>query len=69
MKKLMIGDKVKFNEKVYSDPYTPFYDEYKDHEFVVIALHYNDSHVELSCTSDSNLAVVGYVHADELFIL
>lgn len=62
-----VGKCVVFNPKVYSVPYTPFYDKYKGHTFVVSDVA--EDHYALKCISDNNLIVDGYVHEDELEVL
>lgn len=59
------GTIVFFHEKVYTGPYAPYYDAYKDQLFEVIACHYGD-HFELQCISDFSVHVDGFVHGDEL---
>lgn len=61
-----VGMEVYFRSKVFSPPYSPYYDAYKGHKFKVVRLHYDDSHIELKCISDPNVIVAGYVHPDEL---
>lgn len=55
----------KFKQKVFKTPYTPYYDHYKGHKFVIKEMHEGD-HVYLECISDSNVKVNGYVHLDEI---
>lgn len=59
------GSIVFFHDKVFSSPYAPYYDEYKDQLFEVLAIHEGD-HYELICISDFSVNVKGYVHGDEL---
>lgn len=61
-----LGDRVEFDSKVYWPPYAPWYDNYKYQEFTVVALHHEDSHIELICITDPSIEVEGYVHPDEL---
>ena len=54
----------RFKDFVYSTPYTPYYNTYKDHEFIID--HYSEEdelrqHVWLICVSDASLRVNGYV--------
>ncbi len=60
------GDVVYFHEKVFGPPWQPYYDKYKDLIFVVVALHYDDTHVELTCLEDPNIKVDGYVHLGDI---
>ena len=61
-----VGMEVYFRSKVFEPPYTPYYDAYRGRKFRVVAMHYEDTHVELECIDDPNLKVAGYVHPDEL---
>lgn len=63
--KIGVGMEVYFRSKVFSAPYTPYYDAYRGHKFKVVGIHYGD-HVELTCISDPSVQVAGYVHDDEL---
>ena len=68
----MLSEKVKFLDKVYKPPFKPFYDKYKDHEFMVKHFHPEDNdkrHVWLECLTDPELKVEGYVHVGDLTIL
>ena len=65
---MKIGDKVRFSEKVFKAPYTPWYNSYKGHEFSVVGFHHGNTHVEVKCTT-GKIKVLGYVHPDELVIL
>lgn len=61
--------KYRFCEKVYSAPYAPYYDSYRDHVFVID--HYSEEdesrqHVWLTCVSDPDIVVKGYVELDQL---
>lgn len=68
-----IGELVKFNEKVYDEPYTPYYDEYAGHTFMVeeIIVYDEDpdykpvTHYKLKCVT-GNVIVQGNVHQDEI---
>lgn len=62
-----VGKCVVFKPKVYSAPYTPYYDKYKGHTFVVTDVA--EDHYALKCISDSNVIVDGYVHEDDLEVL
>lgn len=63
---MKIGGFVKFADKVFTPPYTPYYDAYKGHVFQVVAYHDNFSHVELKCYDDPSIVVNGHVHLDEV---
>lgn len=63
--KLKAGTYVYFHEKVFREPYSPYYDNYKNHKFRIVKTH-EDNHYELECISDPNLIVKGWVHGDEL---
>ena len=60
----------RFNEKVYEPPFTPYYDRYKDHLFMIDHYHPDpdaaDDHVWMTCLTDSDVLVDGYVHLDVL---
>ena len=65
----MVSQKFKFLDKVYRPPFKPYYDKYREHEFVIKHFHPEDAdnrHVLLECVSDPNLKVDGYVHIDDL---
>ena len=59
---------VTFNEKVFKEPYIPYYDVYFGHTFKVIARHEGD-HYTVVCIDDPNVKVQGNVHEDELVIV
>lgn len=62
----------RFAAKVFEEPYTPYYDSYQGHIFVID--HYHDDvhpeeaydHVWLKCVDEPNLKVNGYVELDNL---
>lgn len=59
----------KFKDHVYEKPYTPYYDDYKGHEFIIDHFSKEDEmnqHVWVKCTSNENILVKGYVHLDDL---
>lgn len=61
----------RFDQKVFSEPYAPYYDAYKNQTFVVDHVSSEDesgSHVWLTCISDASIKVSGYIHLDELVI-
>lgn len=60
-----------FHDKVFSEPYTPYYDAYRGHTFVIDHASDEDetgNHVWLTCISDDSIKVAGYVHLDQLVI-
>jgi hypothetical protein len=68
-----VGSIVKFKNKVYTEPYAPYYDLYKDHVFQIDKIGHPDEdepidnrHVLLKCLDNPSLLVAGYVHEDEL---
>jgi hypothetical protein len=73
-----IGDVVIFREHVYYPPFTPHYDRYKEHIFIVEKYYDEDdadelledgeidSHLWLKCVSDPIIKLKGYVHAEDL---
>jgi len=59
----------KFKDFVYEKPYAPYYDRYREHEFVID--HYSaedetQQHVWLTCVTDSSIVVAGYVELHQL---
>ena len=62
--KMKIGSKVVFIEKVFSPPYTPYYDAYRGHTFEILEIGEGE-HVHLKCVS-GNVMVQGWPHFDEL---
>jgi hypothetical protein len=60
-----VGEKVHFKRHVFNGSYAPNYNEYAKHNFEVVALHYEDSHIELKCI-DGDVKVKGYVHPTDL---
>jgi len=63
--KFNIDELVVFSPKVYAPPYKPYYDNYVEQIFKIVAFHEGD-HIELECISDSNIIVNGYIHPDEI---
>jgi hypothetical protein len=60
-----------FHDKVFKEPYTPYFDSYKGHTFVIDHASDEDetgNHVWLTCISDDSVKVAGYVHLDQLVI-
>lgn len=60
-----------FHDKVFLEPYAPYYDAYRGHTFVIDHASTEDetgNHVWLTCVSDENIKVAGYVHLDQLVI-
>jgi hypothetical protein len=61
----------RFDQKVFSEPYAPYYDDYRDQTFVIDHASSEDAlsnHVWLTCISDSSIKVSKYVHLDQLVI-
>lgn len=61
--------KYRFCEKVFHKPYAPYYDQYRGHVFEIDHYHPEDSfghHVWLSCVSDPDIVVAGYVEMYQL---
>jgi len=59
----------KFLPHVYEGWYSPYYDAYKGHKFIIERQHPDDPtglHVFLKCVTDENLVVEGCVHFDDL---
>jgi hypothetical protein len=57
-----------FHPKVFTQPYAPYFDAYKGHQFVVDHVHPEPEatdHVWLRCI-DGDVAVDGYVELDQL---
>ncbi len=60
-----------FHDKVFLEPYAPYYDAYRGHTFVIDHASTEDetgNHVWLTCVSDESIKVAGYVHLDQLVI-
>lgn len=60
-----------FHDKVFAEPYTPYYDAYRGHTFVIDHASNEDktgNHVWLTCISDDSVKVAGYIHLDQLII-
>jgi hypothetical protein len=60
-----VGEKVHFKRHVFEGSNVPHYNEYAGHQFEVVALHYDDTHVELKCI-DGNVKVKGYVETYDI---
>ena len=61
--------KFKFDNKMFKAPFAPFYNRYKDHEFVIDHYHPEDElqqHVFVKCVDDPELKVDGYVDIRDL---
>jgi hypothetical protein len=61
--------KYKFRDLVFEPPYAPYYDSYRGHVFVID--HYSEEdeskqHVWLTCASDPDIIVEGYVELYQL---
>ena len=61
--------KYKFRGLVFEPPYTPYYDSYRGHVFAID--HYSEEdesrqHVRLTCVSDPDIIVKGYVELYQL---
>ena len=78
MKKLKVGDRVVFKDKVFKGVYVPHYDEYKGHVFEIVNIwnqqvimwdeenfDENFGHVKLKCVS-GKVKLKGHVHEDEI---
>jgi hypothetical protein len=58
-----------FKKHVYAPPYTPYYDAYKGHVFVIDHYHPDKDatdHVWLICVDDPKVKVLGYVEIGDL---
>lgn len=58
------NQKYVFADKVFRDPFTPFFDSYKDHVFVIENRY--DDHLALKCVDDPSIRVSGLVEMDLL---
>ncbi len=68
---MMAKTQYHFHDKVFLEPYAPYYDAYRGHTFVIDHASSEDetgNHVWLTCISDENIKVAGYVHLDQLVI-
>ena len=69
---MMAKTQYRFHDKVFLEPYTPYYDAYHGHTFVIDHASSEDetgNHVWLTCISDENIKVGGYIHLDQLEII
>lgn len=79
---MKIGTRVKFEPKVFTAPYVPYYDAYFGEVFEIIQFHVDSTveddliesdqyelgcHVELKCVSNPSIVVAGLVHDNELY--
>lgn len=62
---IAVGNKVHFKRHVFEGSYVPHYNEYAGHQFEVVALHHDDTHVELKCLT-GDVKVKGYVETYDL---
>jgi len=62
---IKVGNKVHFRDHVFDESCIEHYREYGGHQFEVVALHYDDSHVELKCLT-GDVKVKGYVEIYDL---
>lgn len=53
-----------FADKVFRSPYAPYFDNYKDHVFVIVGEV--DDHYDLRCVDDPSVGVDGWVEFDLL---
>jgi hypothetical protein len=60
------GARVRFRAKVFRPPWSPHYDEYRGHLFVIEAFKHSRSHLQLRCLSDPTIVMKGLVHPDEV---
>lgn len=58
---LTVGEKVHFRKHVFVGNGASQYSEYAGHVFEVVALQYDNTHVELKCIDNVDLKVKGYV--------
>ena len=62
----LVGDKVRFKEKVFKAPYTPYYDGYKDKTFVVAEIDKETRHLRLTAAASGDPDPKGWLHDDEI---
>jgi hypothetical protein len=56
-----------FKPHVYEPPFSPYYDSYKDHKFIISGTHPQTSdHVYLKCIDDPSIKVNGCVDMEDL---
>ena len=58
-----------FRDIVFEPPYSPYYDEYRDHTFAIKYYSEEDEnrqHVKLICISNPDIIVNGYVELYQL---
>lgn len=68
-----LGSHVIFHPKVFDEPYTPYYNEYKGHQFEVIGIHTDPDflwteHYELRCIT-GDVKVKGHVHMSDIVLI
>lgn len=71
---LKVGDRVRFLDHVYEGIYSPYYDNYRGHTFILEHFMIDDEdeshilydHAWLLCEDDSTVIVNGYVHIHDL---
>jgi hypothetical protein len=79
---LVVGDQVRFKQKVFAKPYSPYYDAYRGHTFIIekiVTSTEDDEEVEAIVTDSSLTQHIklrnkdamgvnpkGYVHPDEV---
>ena len=59
----------RFCDRVFEEPYRPYYDAYQGHVFRICHYHPEDEmcgHVWLICEDDPTIKVQGYVHFEDL---
>lgn len=59
----------RFHDRMFEDPYRPYYEVYRDHVFRICHYHPEDEtggHVWLICDDDPEIKVKGYVHFTDL---
>jgi hypothetical protein len=54
----------KFDEKVFTPAYSPYYDKYKDHIFYIDHLADDGEHAWIKCKTDPSISVNFYVELD-----
>lgn len=67
-----IGQVVEFDPKVFRSPYTPYYDRYAGHTFRIEFFRQEDEAdqgIWLTCVSNPDLELDGFVWPDQLVLL
>ena len=68
---MLAKTRYRFHDKVFHEPYAPYYDSYLGQTFVIDHASAEDetgNHVWLTCISDENIKVSRYIYLEQLVI-